>query len=333
MLFTTLITNIALLSTAILTVSAAGPYSNKTNNEFSGLDPNCCDGDYPSQSKGIVYSLLTHNANVTGNTAFTPFPGIKGAKPWKWNMASVQLNSTVANGAPRQNTQFALATWLDAPGLWDDEGATWDDEIELCAAQITFFEPRTERERMGYNSTIPDSTVSEYGGCEAAFEKSECVQQVRKQIVKLYTEGGCMAVGHLVIDPKCAPNQGTIVKPFVVTKGLAGKEEFQQNYFDGSAGRKQGATLGNGEDRDEKGVRELFGSVVNEVRPLVLIGKDRKTGVKVDVRMACVKGETLSPESMRVVAGPDDEVAAAGGGRSVFGAVMGLAGVLAMGMM
>ncbi|KAI5782052.1 hypothetical protein DFH27DRAFT_579560 [Peziza echinospora] len=300
---------------------------------FGNLLPGCCDKDFPSSSKGVVQSLLIKSANTTGTTTFRGF-GVSTTDQstnntsgeWKWNFAAVQLNATVANGMPQMNrAQFAAVNWLDAPGLWDDENSKWDQDFELCATQLVFADPTVNKARLGYNSTISNS-ISQYGGCETAFERDHCAKDLAEQVKKLYASDGCKGLNKIQIDQKCIEHNGVMSKPFLVRKGKAGQEEFQKSFFLSSAGIREGVNFDmNNDTTTKKLLTDAFGAVVNEVRPLVMV-KKATIGGATEVKLACVKGETVSRGSLEnVIAGPMDDNS---GDRVAVGYVMG--GVLGL---
>ena len=95
--------------------------------------------------------------------------------------------------------------------------------------------------------------------------------------------------------------------------------------------------LGNGDVVDAANVKRVWGSVVNEMRPLVLVGKRKGGKVPVgedgvDVGMACVKGMDIAEGSIKVVIGDQTEGgdgAGSAGGKTTSSAMMGLVVALA----
>lgn len=102
--------------------------------------------------------------------------------------------------------------------------------------------------------------------------------------------------------------------------------------------------LGNGDVVDAANVERVWGSVVNEVRPLVLVGKMKGGRIPVgeegvNVGMACVKGMDVAEGSMKVVIGGETEGGEGTGSlegktasSAVIGLVMALAGAVVLGM-
>ena len=104
-------------------------------------------------------------------------------------------------------------------------------------------------------------------------------------------------------------------------------------------------TLGKGDVVDAANIGRVWGSVVNEVTPLVLIGKWKNGKVpageeEVNVGMACVKGMDIAEGSRKVDIGGmtegGDGTGGAAGSRvestATMGLVVALAGALILGM-
>ncbi|RPB19221.1 hypothetical protein L211DRAFT_642485 [Terfezia boudieri ATCC MYA-4762] len=238
---------------------------------------------------------------------------------------------------------------------------SWDTEIELCALHMSFLTPvlSEEIQRLGYNAVLPPignptinttthttTTISPYGNCDLAFTHPSCASTLQSQVRTLYTSSGCSGLKNLTLDPECAPYANTLVsRPFLITPGQAGELDFQKQFFNPSAGRPEGVMLGKGDVVDAANIDRVWGSVVNEVTPLVLVGK-RKSGrapvgpEEVNVGMACVKGMDIAEGSRKVAIGGkteggDGTGGAAGeraGSTAKIGLVIAMAGAVVLGM-
>lgn len=141
----------------------------------------------------------------------------------------------------------------------------------------------------------------------------------------------------MVLDSTCAPNAGGLLaRPVLLGPGSGGEGEFQGEWFVPSAGRGEGVILGKGGEVDRVNLVRVWGSVVNEVRPLVLVGRVKGGGLEgdVEVAMACVKGVETREGSLRVVSGEEgwSGVGKLGRGKAMAGLVVAVAGCLVLGM-